>query len=215
MKLLGVFYNLSEGLELPEKGSEIVARIQGKTIVAWEGRDETQDGQEKGQRVQRFEDSEKELEDFKKRCTVERGYLCCVDVTGLYTLERGEYADGNIILFKPSPDSRLRYVLDRKTMRVLYCHSLGPFESKPALHLCRYLSAVYTDYRVCTGSEGKNGADKGQEGQKGGQKERLKQEALEALFRTCWPVEDESRLVRFAEILAKAGHKKDALMLAL
>lgn len=35
VKLDGVFYNLAEGLELPEKGDEIVAIIQGRNIIKW------------------------------------------------------------------------------------------------------------------------------------------------------------------------------------
>lgn len=36
VKLEGTFYNLAEGLDLPEKGEEIVATILGKTIIDWE-----------------------------------------------------------------------------------------------------------------------------------------------------------------------------------
>ena len=35
VKIGGKFYDLSEGVKLPEKGAEIVAEIEGKNIVSW------------------------------------------------------------------------------------------------------------------------------------------------------------------------------------
>jgi len=35
VKIGGKFYDISEGVELPEKGAEIVAEVEGKNIVSW------------------------------------------------------------------------------------------------------------------------------------------------------------------------------------
>ncbi len=61
VKLDGVFYNLAGGLELPEKGGEIVAVIQGKNVVKWwevvgEGEGEgDKDGEGRGEGERRGE----------------------------------------------------------------------------------------------------------------------------------------------------------------
>jgi len=145
---------------------------------------------------QRFEEGMKELEDFRKRCAVTNGYLYDVDATGLYILEQGEYADENIILLKPEPNSSLRYILDRKTLRIWPLRYLAPFESRPVLHFCRYLS-VYS------------GAEDDAEA------ESRKSEALKSLFEALGESVEASRTAEFAELLARAGCRKEALMLAL
>lgn len=147
--------------------------------------------------IQRFEEGMKELEDFRERCAVRNGYLYDIDVMGLYILEQGEYADENIVLFKPSPDSSLRYIMDRKTLRIWPLRYLTPFESRPVLHFCRYLSEVYS------------GAEDNAEA------ESRKSEALKSLFEALGRPVEASRTAEFAELLARAGYVKEALMLAL
>lgn len=67
VKLEGAFYNLAEGLELPEKGEEIMAKILGRTVVEWwkaekeekEKEEESKKSEEKGRK------QEKELLDVE------------------------------------------------------------------------------------------------------------------------------------------------------
>jgi len=143
---------------------------------------------------ERFEGSMSELNDFKKRCSVEKGSLTQIDSTGLYTIDHGEYADENIAVFKSEPKSFSRYVFDRKNRKVWFLRSgwRMHLENRPAFHLCRYIAAVYSE------NPGK---------------ERQKAAALEALFSTLG--EPISNAKQFVEPLARVGCRKEALILAL
>ncbi|ADC64725.1 hypothetical protein Ferp_0552 [Ferroglobus placidus DSM 10642] len=149
--------------------------------------------------AERHENAMKELEDFRRRCRVEKGYLVDVDVTGLYTLHQGEYRDENIVLFRPREDSSLRYIMDRKTLRIWSIQHSPLFEHRPVLHLCRYIEA-------CLKSEAEADAEK----------EARKREALEALFNSLGePIDLAGREEQFAECLIGIGLKKEALALTL
>ncbi len=158
--------------------------------------------------TQRFEEGMKELEDFRRRCAVSKGCLYDVDITGLYTLEQGEYADENIILFKSEPNSSLRYIMDRKTQRIWPFHYLSSFENKPALYFCMYLSEVYSYSGSGDETEKENETEV----------ESRKSKALKSLkflFEALGEPVETSRIAEFAEPLARAGYRKEALTLAL